>query len=338
MNSSTAKIIDDLLSDSGLFSFMKTAVNRNEYFDFSRDIILITGAAGTIGSELTKQLVAGKYQKIILVDFAESPLYNLIKDLEFENTTDIVFKLLDITDKSAIESLFSLYNPTLIFHAAAYKHVPLMEENPYKAVKNNILGTKLLADLSIAYKVKKFVFVSTDKAVKPINIMGMSKRICEDYLNHLNTVSETTFITTRFGNIMGSNGSVIPLLKTQIESGKNITLTNTKVSRYFISKQKACQLILKISTQISPSGNTFTFNMGDPIKIKDIVERLLFNYNKVHEASNIKVTKLRVGEKLTEDLVTDYEQLIPTDIQDVYLVETDNNNSSTLKINYKNLE
>lgn len=338
MHTSTAKIIDDLLSDSGLFPFMKPAPKANECFDFSNDIILITGAAGTIGSELATQLISSKFKTLILIDFAESPLYNLIKTLEFENTTNVVFKLLDITDEVAINHIFSLYNPTLIFHAAAYKHVPLMEENPYQAVSNNILGTKLLADLSLTYKIKKFVFISTDKAVKPINVMGISKRICEDYLNDLNTISETFFINTRFGNIMGSNGSVIPLLKTQLELGNDLTLTSESVSRYFIGKHKACKLILKISKTSKQSDNTFTFNMGNPIKIKDLVERLLVNYNETHKASKIKITELRVGEKLTEDLVTECEELVPTNIHDVYAIKTNPDQKSSSKINFNKIK
>ncbi|WP_194767554.1 SDR family NAD(P)-dependent oxidoreductase [Tamlana sp. I1] len=328
MNKSTANFIDELLSDSGLFPFIKTLKKDFPPFDFSKETILITGAAGTIGSELAKQLIKGKYKQLILLDVAESPLYNLFKDLEFDNTENIIFKLLDITDEASLTHLFQSYKPSLVFHTAAYKHVPLMEENPYKAVVNNILGTKLLADISSEYQVKKFVFISTDKAVNPINIMGMSKRISEKYFNYLNTVSNTYFLITRFGNIMGSNGSVVPLLKKQIESGKALTVTSEDISRYFISKRKACFLILKIAKLEKPEHNTFTFNMGNPIKIKDLAERLILNYNGISESSEIKITELRPGEKLHEEILLNTERLISTEVEDLFMVKSEENDAA----------
>ncbi|KAB1071290.1 NAD-dependent epimerase/dehydratase family protein [Tamlana haliotis] len=322
MEISTSKIIDELLSDSGLFSFIKKDKIKEEIFNFSEETILVTGAAGTIGSELTKKLVKGTFKKLILIDFAESPLYNLIKDLEFENTNNLVYQLLDITDELALKNTFNTYKPTIVFHTAAYKHVPLMEQNPYKAVNNNIFGTQILADLSSEFLVDRFIFISTDKAVNPISVMGMSKRISEVYLNYLNTISKTTFINTRFGNIIGSNGSVLPLLKKQIESELPITLTSKHISRYFISKHKACELILKIAQIENTENNTFTFNMGKPIKISDIVERLLYNYSKTIDSTPIKITELRLGEKLHEDILSNSEYLIPTKLHDVFMVKT----------------
>ncbi|MBU2951146.1 polysaccharide biosynthesis protein [Tamlana agarivorans] len=322
MNLPTSNIIDELLSESGLFPFIKTTPKEISIFNFSEETILITGAAGTIGTELTKQLVKSTFKKLILIDFAESPLYNLMKDLEFENTSNVVFKLLDITDEIALKNIFTTFNPSIVFHTAAYKHVPLLEQNPYKAVDNNILGTKTLADLSLEHRVNKFIFISTDKAVNPINVMGMSKRISENYLCYLNSISNTSFINTRFGNIIGSNGSVVPLLKKQIESGQPITLTSTSVSRYFISKHKACQLILKIAQSKNTQEHTFTFNMGAPIKICELVKRLLYNYSIDPKSALIKTTKLRPGEKLHEDIVSEQEYLEPSNIEEVLIVKS----------------
>ncbi len=320
MNKSTSNHIDQLLIDSGLFPTKKIQ-QKLKSFDFSDETILITGAAGSIGSGLTKQLITCRYKKLILVDVAESPLYDLIKDLEFEDTKNIDFRLLNITEEQSLQHLFETYKPTLIFHTAAYKHVPLMEGNPYEAIKLNILGTKLLVDLSIEYSVKKFIFISTDKAVNPISIMGMSKRIAENYLNHLSTKSKTQFITTRFGNILGSNGSVLPLFKKQIELCIPLTVTNDSISRYFISKSKACALILEITAFNNQTSCTYTFNMGEPIKIIDLAERLVVFSGNLAEKTEIKITELRPGEKLHENIVSKNETLTPTEHEDILLVK-----------------
>jgi FlaA1/EpsC-like NDP-sugar epimerase len=210
----------------------------------------------------------------------------------------VSFKLLNIIEPIGLKTVFETYKPTLIFHTAAYKHVPLMEHNAYEAVKLNILGTKLIADLSIEFHVEKFIFISTDKAVNPIGVMGMSKRIGENYLNYLNQKQKTLFQITRFGNILGSNGSVVPLLKKQLESGSAITITDTATSRYFISKIKACQLIFSVAKFDKSPSNIFTFNMGKPIQVTDIVERLVLLYKEIIEVPKIKITHLRPGEKL----------------------------------------
>lgn len=326
MNTSTSNYIDQLLIDSGLFpTNKKTQQKQLINFDFSNEIILITGAAGSIGSELSKQLLTCRYKKLILVDVAESPLYDLIKDLEFEDTSKIHFLLLNIKEEQSIRHLFETHKPTLVFHTAAYKHVPLMEENPHEAIKLNILGTKLLADLSIEYGVKKFIFISTDKAVNPINVMGMSKRIAESYLNYLSTKSKTRFAITRFGNILGSNGSVLPLFKRQIKSDMPLTVTNNSISRYFISKSKACALILRIATFDNEENNIFTFNMGEPIKIIDLAERLVLFYSNIGKKIEIKITGLRPGEKLHEHIVSKDEILIPTENKNILLVKSKNN-------------
>ncbi|AUP77278.1 polysaccharide biosynthesis protein [Flavivirga eckloniae] len=336
MNTSTSNHIDQLLINSGLFPIKKTHHEELNNFDFSNDVILITGAAGSIGSELSKQLLACRYKRLILVDVAESPLYDLIKDLEFENTENVDFLLLNIIEEPTLRHLFETYKPTLIFHSAAYKHVPLMEANPYEAVKLNIFGTKLLADLSTEHDVKKFIFISTDKAVNPVSVMGMSKRIAENYLDHISSGSKTQFTITRFGNILGSNGSVLPLFKKQIESGMPITITNKAISRYFINKNKACTLILEIATFNKDESNTYTFNMGDPIKIIDLAKRVIVLYNAVNKSIDIKITGLRPGEKLHEDIVSKHETLISTKNESILLVKP-NNNLETSKINFSEL-
>ncbi|MDO5980503.1 SDR family NAD(P)-dependent oxidoreductase [Flavivirga spongiicola] len=336
MNTSKTNHIDQLLIDSGLFPTKKASQKPLSNFDFSDEIILITGAAGSIGSELSKQLLTCNYKKLVLIDIAESPLYDLIKDIEFEDTSKIVFLLLNITEEQSLKHLFETYKPTFVFHTAAYKHVPLMEANPHEAIKLNIFGTKLLADLSIEYKVKKFIFISTDKAVNPKSVMGMSKRIAENYLNYFLTKSETQFIITRFGNILGSNGSVLPLFKKQIKSGMPLTVTNSIISRYFISKNKACALILEIATFNNKENNIFTFNMGEPIKIIDLAERLVSLYNNIGEKIEVKITELRPGEKLHEHIISKNEILVPTDNKNILLVNS-KNNFETQKIDFTKL-
>ncbi|GAA3607371.1 polysaccharide biosynthesis protein [Flavivirga amylovorans] len=322
MNKSTSNYIDQLLIESGLFPTKKAPQRPLNNFDFSNETILITGAAGSVGSELSKQLLACDYKKLILVDVAESPLYDLINDLKLENITTVDFFLLNITDEETLRHLFETYKPTLIFHTAAYKHVPLMEKIPYEAVKLNVFGTKILADLSMEYNVKKFIFISTDKAVNPIGIMGMSKRVAESYLS---TKSTTRFIITRFGNILGSNGSVLLLFKKQIELGVPLTVTDNDISRYFINKRKACSLILEVATLNSKESNIYTFNMGQPIKIIDLAERLASFYNSIQTKIEIKITELRPGEKLHEHLISKNEILIPTKNKDILLVQSKNN-------------
>ncbi|WP_418603891.1 SDR family NAD(P)-dependent oxidoreductase [Hwangdonia sp.] len=320
MDASVSNHIQQLIKDSGLLHLKNNSKKNYRSLDFSSDTILITGAAGSIGSELSKQLIHCRYKKLILVDIAESPLYELQQELE-GNTDDVEFILLNITDKAALDYLFKTHQPTLVFHTAAYKHVPLMECIPYEAVKLNIIGTKLLADLSIVHEVKKFVFISTDKAVNPISTMGMTKRIAERYLLHLNNPDRTKFIITRFGNIFGSSGSVVPLFINQIHSGKPLTVTNKDISRYFICKHKACNLILEIATFKDFKPSVFTFNMGTPIKIMDLAKTLTTFYS---EDIAIKITKIRPGEKLHEEIVTKNETLMPTPHKDIMHVKSKN--------------
>lgn len=319
MDKTTANQIDHLLKSSGLFSNEEQTSNNISNLDFSEETILITGAAGSIGSELSKQLCSCSFKEIILIDIAESALFNLMQDTVFETVSRVKFLIIDITKKDDIEHLFETYKPTIIFHTAAYKHVPLMENNPLQAIRVNIFGTKLLADLAIRYNVKKFIFISTDKAVEPIGIMGISKRISEDYLSSLSTSNSTQFLMARFGNVFGSNGSVGVLFKNRIEKGESITITHKETSRYFISKQKACTLILQIAKSNYSESGLFTFDMGKPIKIIDLLERMKLFYNR--KKVEIKFSKLRAGEKLHENLISPNEILEPTAIHDVLLVK-----------------
>ncbi|WP_282123422.1 polysaccharide biosynthesis protein [Algibacter mikhailovii] len=321
MNNTTASHIDYLINNCGVFSSKLDQKNHINDLDFSNESILITGAAGTIGSGLTKQLIHCKFKKLILLDIAESPMYALIKDLEFHNTRNIEYIILNITDHKALEYLFESHRPTLVFHTAAYKHVPLMEQNPHEAIKTNVFGTKFLADLSIEHKVKKFIFVSTDKAVDPVSIMGITKAIGEKYLKFLNSKNKTFFAIARCGNIIGSNGSFLQVLKNQIESNGTITITDKEVSRFFITQQSACDLILRISTFEHTENDTFILKMGAPLKITDIVNRVLLHYGKPNIKVNFKYTGLRMGEKLHEKLISEDESLKPTKNNNILLIE-----------------
>lgn len=337
MNQTTYNHLKQLIEDSGL---IRTKPNNNRTvlnIDFSNETILITGAAGSIGSELAKQLVACKFKNLILIDMAESPLYNLIKAFENENLSNVSFLLVNINEEEELEYLFETHKPTIVFHAAAYKHVPLMEVHPYEAVKTNILATKRLADLAIKHAVKKFIFISTDKAVNPISVMGITKRIAEKQLLQLAKKSNTVFSIARFGNIIGSNGSVLPLFINQIENGVPLTLTSTTITRYFIGKHKACSLILQLATFNKMDSHIFTFNMGNPIKLKDLADCLLDFYP--NETVEIKITGLRLGEKEEESMVSNNEFLVPTSNDAIFQVKEkqENNYNELYFSNLKNI-
>lgn len=279
-------------------------------------IIMVTGAAGSIGSEMVKQLLNYFPAKIILVDQAESALYELefeIKKLIRENTS-VQIAIGNVSDKTSMGRIFRSSRPHLVFHAAAYKHVPLMENNPYEAVKVNIIGTRIIADLSAEYGVAKFVMVSTDKAVNPTNVMGATKRLAEMYTQSMNDVSEvnTKYIATRFGNVLGSNGSVIPLFKRQIELGGPITVTHPEITRYFMTIPEACQLVLEAGT-MGKGGEVFVFDMGEPIKITDLAKKMI-TLSGLREGKEIQIeySGLRPGEKLYEELLNDNENTLPT--------------------------
>lgn len=295
-------------------------------------VLLITGAAGSIGSEIVFQILNFRPTKVVLVDQAETPLYHLSVELDkISNGIEIVPMVADIKDKKIMQHVFSTYKPSVVYHAAAYKHVPLMEENPYQAIRTNVLGTKNIADLAVQNKVDRFVMVSTDKAVNPSNIMGASKRIAEIYVQSLffelekNNQNHTKFITTRFGNVLGSNGSVVPLFTKQIEEGGPITITHPDIIRYFMTIPEACQLVLEAGA-MGNGGEIFIFDMGQPVKIIDLAKKMIRLAGYVPEEEiQIKVIGLRPGEKLYEELLNDSAKTLPTH-HDKIMIATENKN------------
>ena len=278
--------------------------------------ILVTGAAGSIGSEIVRQLVAYFPSKIILVDQAESGLFDLEYELvgRIPSNTEIVVIVADVSDIKRMSYIFRTHKPFIVFHAAAYKHVPLMEKNPYEAVKINILGTRILADLAAENGVDKFVQVSTDKAVNPTNVMGATKRFAEMYTQSMNQLEgmHTKFIATRFGNVLGSNGSVIPLFKKQIERGGPVTVTHPDITRYFMTIPEACELVLEAAT-MGEGGEVFIFDMGESVKIINLAKKMItLSGMRVGRDIEIKFTGLRPGEKLYEELLNTNENTLPT--------------------------
>jgi FlaA1/EpsC-like NDP-sugar epimerase len=276
-------------------------------------IILITGAAGSIGSELARQCCKFDPAKIYLLDQAESPLHDL--ELEFSDKfKNVKFEVVmaDVRNSERMENVFNTFKPQIVFHAAAYKHVPMMENNPSESILTNVLGTKNTADLATRHNVERFVFVSTDKAVNPTNVMGASKRIAEIYIQSLGKKSNTKFITTRFGNVLGSNGSVIPRFKKQIDTGGPITITDPNITRYFMTIPEASQLVLE-AAGMGKGGEIFLFNMGKSIKIVDLARKMIMLSGlKEGKDINIVYTGLRPGEKLYEELLADAENSLPT--------------------------
>lgn len=279
--------------------------------------VLITGAAGSIGSEMVRQVAAYKPAELILIDQAETPMHD-VRLMMARQFPDIKNETIvsSITDQIHMEKIFEAHKPEYVFHAAAYKHVPMMEDNPAMAVRNNINGTRVIADLAVKYGTKKFVMISTDKAVNPTNVMGCSKRICEIYCQSLNQAivegkvkGVTQFVTTRFGNVLGSNGSVIPLFKEQIKKGGPITVTHPDIIRFFMLISEACKLVLEAGT-MGKGGEIFVFDMGRPVKIVDLAKRMI----KLSGAKDIdiKFTGLRDGEKLFEEVLNDKEGTKPT--------------------------
>lgn len=279
--------------------------------------ILITGAAGSIGSEMARQVATFAPAELVLVDQAETPMHD-VRLFMARNHSDLkVWTIVgSITNKSHMEEIFSAHKPEFVFHAAAYKHVPMMENNPAMAIQNNVYGTRVIADLAVKYGTKKFVMISTDKAVNPTNVMGCSKRICEIYCQSLNKAIQdgevkgvTQFVTTRFGNVLGSNGSVIPIFKEQIKKGGPVTVTHKDIIRFFMLIPEACRLVLEAGT-MGKGGEIFVFDMGEPVRIADLAQRMI----DLSGAKNIEIkyTGLRDGEKLYEEVLNDAEQTKPT--------------------------
>ena len=273
--------------------------------------VLITGSAGSIGSEMVRQIAVYKPAKMMLIDQAETPQHDILLMMKKDYPEiDAEIVVTSISRVTRMEAIFSTFKPDYVFHAAAYKHVPMMEPNPSEAVMNNIYGTKVIADLSVKYGVKKFVMVSTDKAVNPTNVMGCSKRICEIYVQSLNNAqSSCQFVTTRFGNVLGSNGSVIPLFKEQIKNGGPVTVTDERIVRFFMLIPEACKLVLEAGTK-GNGGEIFVFDMGKPVKIIDLAKRMIA----LSGAKNveIKITGLRDGEKLYEEVLNELEGTKPS--------------------------
>jgi FlaA1/EpsC-like NDP-sugar epimerase len=282
--------------------------------------VLITGSAGSIGSEMVRQVAIYKPAKMMLIDQAETPEHDirLMMAKEFPNVKAETV-VTSICKEDRMEQIFRDFKPDYVFHAAAYKHVPMMENNPSEAVQNNIYGTKVIADLSVKYGVKKFVMVSTDKAVNPTNVMGCSKRICEIYVQSLGkTTDKTQFITTRFGNVLGSNGSVIPLFREQIKKGGPVTVTDPRIVRFFMLIPEACKLVLEAGTK-GNGGEIFVFDMGKPVKIADLAQRMIA----LSGAKGVKIeyTGLRAGEKLYEEVLNELEGTKPSFHEKIRIAE-----------------
>jgi FlaA1/EpsC-like NDP-sugar epimerase len=313
--------IEDLLN-RGL---IKIDNKKNNLLYFGKSI-LVTGAAGSIGSEIVKQVIKFKPARIILLDNSETPMFNIKEELVLiSHNIELLYYIDSVTDKKAVNKIFSSYKIDVVFHAAAYKHVNMMEANPRTSIINNIYGTKLIIDFSIEYNVHKFVLISSDKAVNPTNVMGASKRICELYLASKISDSEnkTKFITTRFGNVLGSNGSVVPIFEKQIRNGGPITITHPDIVRYFMTIPEATQLVIEAGA-IGRGGEVFVFDMGNPVKIVDLAKNMIIQKGlKVGLDINIEYTGLRPGEKLFEELLIESEELLKTHNELIFITKKD---------------
>jgi FlaA1/EpsC-like NDP-sugar epimerase len=315
--------IEDLLGRAPI------ALNQEKLrASLSEKTILVSGAAGSIGSGLVLELLRHNPKKIILLDQAESPLYDLENQLrQLETQTKLEVVIADVCSLNRMQKIFDVFRPEIIFHAAAYKHVPMMENNPSEAIHTNILGTKHLVDLACQYQAEKFIFISTDKAVNPTNVMGASKRIAEMYAQFKNQSGSTQFITTRFGNVLGSNGSVIPLFQKQIENGGPVTVTDERITRFFMTIPEACQLVLEAFT-MGEGGEIFVFDMGESIKIIDLAKKMIqLSGLELNKDISIKITGMRPGEKLYEELLADEENTLATHHPKILIAKTRENSS-----------
>lgn len=294
-------------------------------------VIMITGAAGSIGGEIAHQISSYKYKQLILLDQAESDLYDLQQSFKRKGVENYSIEVADIRNLERMKEIYKKYPIELIFHSAAYKHVPLMEENPYEAVRVNVYGTRVLMDLALQNNVDKFVMVSTDKAVNPTNVMGATKRVAEIYANCLNTKGKTKFITTRFGNVLGSNGSVIPLFKNQIAEGGPIQVTHEDITRYFMTISEACSLVLEAGV-MGKGGQIYVFDMGESVKIFDLAKKMIhLSGLRFPEDIDIEIIGLRPGEKLYEELLSSKENTIPTYNEKIMIAKIDELNYDIVK-------
>ena len=304
--------IEDLLQRDEIM--LDKAMIRADIFE---KVVMVTGAAGSIGSEIARQLLHYRPAQLILLDQGETPMYELEQELRKKNSAlinNVNFVIADVRNDKRMRQVFKKYRPNYVFHAAAYKHVPLMEENCYEAVMVNVFGTQTVSDLSLEFGVQKFVMVSTDKAVNPTNVMGTTKRLAEIYTQSLNNtgIGQTKFITTRFGNVLGSNGSVIPLFKKQIESGGPITVTHPDITRYFMTIPEACSLVLEAGV-MGNGGEIFIFDMGESVRILDVAKKMVkLSGLNLGKDIQISFTGLRPGEKLYEELLATTENTQPT--------------------------
>ncbi|WP_240920329.1 polysaccharide biosynthesis protein [Sphingobacterium chungjuense] len=319
--------------------------NENILHQLKGKRVLVTGAAGSIGSEIAKQLGKFEPQMIVLCDQAESPLHNLQLDLQDVYKDQIYHTYIgDVRDQSRMRALFELFRPHVVYHAAAYKHVPLVESHPIEGVRTNVIGTYNIANLSVEYDVQKFVLVSTDKAVNPTNVMGTTKRIAEIYVQTLDKKlaqsrddRRTRFITTRFGNVLGSNGSVIPRFRDQIERGGPVTVTHPDITRYFMTIPEACQLVIEAGN-MGIGGEIFVFDMGKSVKIVNLAEKMIKLSGRVpYKEIDIKFTGLRPGEKLYEELLNDLENTLPTHHGKIMIAQVRENDIDMVEKSFQTL-
>lgn len=322
--------IDDLLGREAI------KLENPVIHEMMRDkVILVTGGAGSIGSELVRQISFTDFDKLIVVDQAESALYDIQQELKANCHKDTIFMVGNVRDRQFMDSILEHYRPHIVFHAAAYKHVPLMEQNPYESILTNVWGSKNLADLADKYGVEKFVMVSTDKAVNPTNVMGATKRAAEIYVSALNKNSKTNFIVTRFGNVLGSNGSVIPLFERQLKRGGPLTVTHQDITRYFMTIPEACQLVQEAAV-MGQGGEIYVFDMGKPVKIMDLAIRMIrLKGYKYPDDIGIEVTGLRPGEKIYEELLADNENTTKTHHEKIMIARV---RTEELDMNKKRIE
>lgn len=318
--------------------------NDNIFDQLKGKRVLVTGAAGSIGSEIAKQIGQYEPQMIVLCDQAESPLHNLQLDLQELYKKQAYHSFIaDVKNERRMRLLFETFKPHVVYHAAAYKHVPMMESHPVEGVRTNVMGTYLLANLSVEFNVKKFVFVSTDKAVNPTNVMGATKRIAEIYVQALHhklakeSATTTKFITTRFGNVLGSNGSVIPRFRSQIKKGGPVTVTHPEITRYFMTIPEACQLVIEAGN-MGNGGEIFVFDMGKSVKIVDLAEKMIkLSGHTPYKDIDIKFTGLRPGEKLYEELLNDLENTLPTHHEKIMIARVRENDFDIVNKKLENL-